>query len=126
MREFIENEYELYCKGKLLFELIWVESFDYLRNNNILKYSIDDLRTAFGMATDYRRQVLRKFLNQDNARSTSFLPVTLKEQRKTEFRIRVWVAKQMMVKDFYEKCMKEGRQRIFLELPQTVISLQST
>lgn len=124
MEEFIQNEYELFCTGKLCFELIFTDSFTYLHQKGLLEINRDVLVAAFGLATDYRRKVLQRHLNQDSVRATSFVPANRQEERKTERRIRIWVMKQMIVSDFYQAQKEKGVKKIFNNIPE-VVSLGS-
>jgi hypothetical protein len=120
MREFIQNEYEIFCSGKLLFELILTDSFDYLYRNGWLTLYPGQLRGAAATVVDYRRQVLRRHLNQDSVRAASREPVTQEEKRKLENRIRKWHLKQLLVYQWYEKQQANGVRKLFLELPVAV------
>jgi hypothetical protein len=121
MKEFIQNEYELFLTGKLTFEFILIDSFDYLWKNRWLTVERGQLVTTMAQVTAYRREVLRRFIrNQDRVRQTSYKPVTPEDKRREENKIRKWLVKQSIVYQWYEKKKESGVRKLFLEIPEAV------
>jgi hypothetical protein len=121
MKSFVQNEYRIIANGGKYFEIIWVDSFDFLVEQKMLAVTADEFYAAADTIRDYRREVLRRFSrNQDCIRCTSVIPATVEEKRAEEAKIQYWHIKQLLVFRFYERKKAEGVENLFLELPAAV------
>lgn len=117
MIDFINQEYKAFCTGRLYFEVMFVDSLEYLVGKGYIQVKREDVVQAFAEVRAYRIELLRKFfLNQDAVRETRIIPVTMEQKQREERKIRKQLTKQLLIFKWYQQQKEKGVENIFLEL----------
>jgi hypothetical protein len=120
-RSFIQDEYNKFCEGKLMFELIFPDTFKWLWFNEYLKPTKSEVYLAIMAVSEYRQEVQRRYyMGKDKPlRDVLFAPVRTPVDRQRENSYRRMLVKKLLVYRWYEQKKNQGVQKLFLELSKT-------
>lgn len=121
-QEFIQAEYERFCTGKLYFEIIFPDTFQYLYSCGLLNPTEEQITQAIREVSEYRREVLRKwYMGKDKLlRDNTFPHIDTEAGRKIENNYRCCLVLKMIVFKWYESKKEGGVAKLFLELQSAV------
>jgi hypothetical protein len=112
LKDIIQNEYYLFRHGKLLFELIYPDSYTYLYDNGFLKDNDKDEEAAILAIRNYRQIVLRgRWKEQLDPIKALRLP-TPEIHRETENRYRALLVRKLLVYQWYAEQLEKGMENV--------------
>lgn len=121
IEEIIQQEYEAVNSGKLPFELMLTDCYDYLVSRKLLIPTIKSIRYATVFVNQYRMLARRRdYRLQEDPRPPILFTPDKETKRRQEESFKKNLVKKVLVSNWYDAQRLAGRNKLFLELPETV------